>query len=805
MKKLLLLLILLPNLLLSQEPPILKNDSFSSTCSHVNLIKPKLKSIKNISFEAKQHIDVIDYVLNHNIYEIEAFFRDWSSVEGTDVYDESVVLSVVEYFKDNVVQNLDNDVIKFITYFRAYDWIAYYNDSISISPNYINALQESLTILYSHENYWDKTQFLSELRLEAMIVTDIDNYRSTFYDLLMINLEKSRDEYLNNGTLFVDHIYATSVFIWRGFVNGDTQFIDKALSDPRFFENIFNVIDNDLLKNRYESFVQLNFIINFNAILKEITRNRPNYDIESLVVQILDRFDQTEVGDKFNIQWVSALYDVDYDFGIDFIQIKDSYYQQQFPNSFSFDDGSIIINTKISEERVNMLYLAIREARSNFFKLTGINQPVENDPNDVINMYIFDSEESYGNLGGLLFNIQTNNGGIYIEDNSSLFTFDRESYQLKIDMLLKHEYVHYLDGRYNIPGGFGNPDFYDFKKSVFWVEGLANFVSSAHLDTGYDISVYSKSTIIGDAGTSRALTLKQSINTSYNNYAMYQYSEAAFGFIYDALYEELLPMFNDLNAGNIQSFYNRLNSIANDESLEPLYQDYLLQIKDRHFAGLIEDPDQKNYDFNKPEVSLDSIQIAFNNIGINAEIKDSFQSPYKFVKVEMDTIVSELLDSHKILEDLVKKADQDFYSGYFILTTQIDSISKTEDGYYIKYSVELPLNGDFYQEVEEPNDSGNNEEETEEPVDPVDPIDPVDPEPEITELVLFPNPTVRVINVNGLSDNTQIYIYNLQGILVHQEIHRSGVYKHVVSNLPTGIYVLKYKGLKSGSFKFIKR
>ncbi|TQV87947.1 collagenase [Aliikangiella coralliicola] len=109
------------------------------------------------------------------------------------------------------------------------------------------------------------------------------------------------------------------------------------------------------------------------------------------------------------------------------------------------------------------------------------NKPTSDDLNDSLRVVIFDNYSQYNQHGQLLFNINTNNGGMYIEGDPSkkgnqatFYSFeafwDRPEFSV---WNLNHEYVHYLDGRFVKYGRFGHFP----SKLVWWSEGLAEYVS----------------------------------------------------------------------------------------------------------------------------------------------------------------------------------------------------------------------------------------------------------------------------------------------------------------------------------------
>ncbi|EDP99964.1 collagenase [Shewanella benthica] len=130
--------------------------------------------------------------------------------------------------------------------------------------------------------------------------------------------------------------------------------------------------------------------------------------------------------------------------------------------------------------------IALQETEfHNFFNTGGV--PVTDDQNDVIEVVAFASPEDYEKYAPEFFGISTNNGGMYLEGtpknvgNQARFiamqcpdSWVGTSCQY-IDQIynLRHEFVHYLDGRYIKAGSYGSFDY-----NVSWSEGMAEYMAN---------------------------------------------------------------------------------------------------------------------------------------------------------------------------------------------------------------------------------------------------------------------------------------------------------------------------------------
>ena len=125
------------------------------------------------------------------------------------------------------------------------------------------------------------------------------------------------------------------------------------------------------------------------------------------------------------------------------------------------------------------------DAQETYFhdRLATNYKPVAQDNNDSLEVVVFDSYDDYATYSWLFFGNSTNNGGIYLEGdpaapgNQARFIAHEATWLPDFAVWnLEHEYVHYLDGRFNMMGGFG-----DYRtsthKTVWWIEGLAEYIS----------------------------------------------------------------------------------------------------------------------------------------------------------------------------------------------------------------------------------------------------------------------------------------------------------------------------------------
>ncbi|WP_299014129.1 M9 family metallopeptidase [uncultured Photobacterium sp.] len=185
------------------------------------------------------------------------------------------------------------------------------------------------------------------------------------------------------------------------------------------------------------------------------------------------------------------------------------------------------------------------------------NQPVDDDLNTNLEVNIFDSTNDYKNYAGTIFGISTNNGGMYLEGNPSKegnqARFIAHEATWRDDILvwnLRHEYIHYLDGRFNMYGGFGHFKT-DGDKSVWWSEGVAEYISHQNR---YDEAI--------KIGRQRRYALSEIFNNNYSSgdERVYRWGYLAVRFLFENSPESVNQLMQFARKGDVKAWVNYIDS-----------------------------------------------------------------------------------------------------------------------------------------------------------------------------------------------------------------------------------------------------
>ena len=289
-------------------------------------------------------------------------------------------------------------------------------------------------------------------------------------------------------------------------------------------------------------------------------------EIVSAVQEVLD-----ETG-KFSEPHVALLRSIA-EFGVDcdafgrddLLCVSDSLIAEMrefaLPSTYTFGDITFI--TKMSEERTRHIYNSLQATRSQFFRNTGITEAVENDPNANPTFVVYGSAQDYKTFHGYLYGLDTNNGGIYIEQDGALYTFDRDDTEMFVlEELARHEYVHFLISRYLVKGMWGETEMYEDNRMVWFDEGMANYLTGAKQYGGID----PLATMIDMKGWHSDRSISEITATSYNDVWMYPFSALLFNYLDSAGSDAVVEMSAALAADDVSEFDSIVSQLSDFDS-----------------------------------------------------------------------------------------------------------------------------------------------------------------------------------------------------------------------------------------------
>ncbi|MGE7879613.1 collagenase ColA [Peribacillus muralis] len=363
---------------------------------------------------------------------------------------------------------------------------------------------------------------------------------------------------------------------------------------------------------------------------------------------------------------------------VDLKKIREEGKQRYLPKTYTFDDGSIVFKTgdKVTEDKVQRLYWAAKEVKAQYHRVIGSDKALEqSNADDVLTVVIYDSPDQY-QLNRQLYGYETNNGGIYIEEKGTFFTYERTPEQsiYSLEELFRHEFTHYLQGRYEVPGLFGIGDIYQNERLTWFQEGNAEFFAGS---TRTNDVVPRKSIISGLSDEpSRRYTAEQTLFAKYGSWDFYNYSFALQSYMYNYQFDTFDRIQDLIRANDVKNYDAYRVALSKDSQLNREYQAYMQHLIDN----------QEKYDV--PQVSEDylaehklkALKEVEQEIANIANVKDakitkhrsqffdSFTVEGRYVGSETKGETNDWKTMSKQVNQVLEQLSQKEWSGYKTVT-----------------------------------------------------------------------------------------------------------------------------------------
>ncbi|MGG3652326.1 collagenase ColA [Bacillus pseudomycoides] len=333
---------------------------------------------------------------------------------------------------------------------------------------------------------------------------------------------------------------------------------------------------------------------------------------------------------------------------VDLKKIREEGQQQYLPKTYTFDDGSIVFKTgdKVTEEKVKRLYWAAKEVKAQYHRVIGNDAALESGKaDDVLTIVIYNDPYEY-KRNSQLYGYDTNNGGIYIEGKGTFFTFERTPQQSSytLEELFRHEFTHYLQARYEVPGAWGQGELYQNERMTWFDEGNAEFFAGS---TRTNNVVPRKSVIKGlSSNPAERYTAERTLFSKYGSWDFYNYSFALQSYLYTHQFETFDKIQDLIRANDVKGYDAYREALSKDPNLNKEYQDYMKQLIDNQDT------------YNTPQVSDDYLA-------------EHAPKPLADVK-------KEIVDVAKIKDATMTKHNSQFFNTFTLEGTYTGGVTKGE-------------------------------------------------------------------------------------------------------------------------------
>ncbi|MFE0188341.1 collagenase [Streptomyces sp. NPDC058989] len=260
---------------------------------------------------------------------------------------------------------------------------------------------------------------------------------------------------------------------------------------------------------------------------------------------------------------------------------KEDIERRLFPHTYRYDKGGVEVRTALDRRTVDQLYYAGKQVKAQFHRVLGTDRPLDGDTNTTLHIVLYASRSDYRTYQPVLTGLSTDNGGMYIEQGATFYTYQRRVPQdstLTLEELYRHEYTHYLNGRWAVPGLFGQGPWYEGDRTTAMDEGTAEFLDGATRDDGVKVRRSLVRGVINDtAGGGPRMTVDQLLHATYagDGFRFYHYAGTFFEFLWAERPALLREMYGYQRADDPARFDAWRNRMGTDTALQRAYDAFL--------------------------------------------------------------------------------------------------------------------------------------------------------------------------------------------------------------------------------------
>ncbi|MGW0750901.1 collagenase [Streptomyces sp. NPDC002587] len=441
------------------------------------------------------------------------------SVTGEDsksLFREEQMVTVADALKD-VATNYPGDNSTFATqvvlYLRAGYYIQY-NQPENVGeygPTLKGAVQGALDAFFGSSHAFDVTEANGETLAETVTLIDSSGENARHLDVVK-RLQKDYDSSYDKFYGMLSAVNNTYTVLFRG--HQVPEFVEAVKADPSVLTGLrdFAVAHDDLLGTD-KSYLASNAGRELGRFLRHADLKDT---VKPLVKELLGR---SEITGRTAPLWVGLAemtneYEKDSCAEYDTCDLQNRVRDAVLTVKHSCGPSAKILAQELSASELSATCDSILEQDPVFHNIVKDSGPVKDDNNTGIEIVAFNSSTDYKTYAGVVFGIDTNNGGMYLEGNPAaegnqprFIAYEQPAQDGAFQIWnLNHEYTHYLDGRYDMYGDFAAGQ---TTPTVMWIEGFAEYVSYSYRGITYDRA-------IEEAGKN-TYKLSQLFGTTYDN------------------------------------------------------------------------------------------------------------------------------------------------------------------------------------------------------------------------------------------------------------------------------------------------
>jgi hypothetical protein len=528
--------------------------------------------------------ELIDRIVNSTIDQISPVFGV-TGEDATSLFSEANMLNIVDAIGERVPTYTgvdDEGVENLIYYLRGFFYVQFYFPE-DVSP-YTSALRDNITTvlsqLFAKDEFWTVSNENGLVLSEALILLDSSELMPQFMDVIIRVLNEYDDEW---NAFREMNIAANSIYYGLLRSRSNEAFKEFLAENQSILDALFDFqARNRHLLGTNEEYL----LINATRELSRLFHVPEMFDrvkvMSKAMIDSSSRFDETKP------IWLSVGSIVEFYDGADCdyygicgfsLQVE----MDALPFNYRCSDTLKIRAQHMFNDQAEWI-CGVLEQQESFFHselATGL-QPVDDDLNESLELVIFDSSDDYQDYAGIIFGVSTNNGGIYLEGQPSeegnqarFIAYEAEWMKPDFHVWnLQHEYVHYLDGRFNIYGDFSHSLSVDL---IWWAEGLGEY-----------ISIIDDNRRAIDLGKSQEYDLATIFSNTYSSGSdrIYRWGYLAVRFVFERHLSDVSSILDLIRTNELENYQALLTNIS--ELYEDEWQEWLVSELSTSESGIVQ-------------------------------------------------------------------------------------------------------------------------------------------------------------------------------------------------------------------------
>ena len=457
---------------------------------------------------------------------------------------------------------------------RAGFYVAFYFDSLNYTSAANDAFNTATQAFSSNVHFLDTDDEHAVVLSEWVDLVDGSENWITAYDDLSSILEQYPTQAVDETTYdAITVLYAVQLAIWRA-QNNNPEFYELINNDEKTVDRYVR------LANAMKGYMGTDYESAYTNVLRKLglllSYSNHTESAKAAITTLLAEYT------RLSVPWLNLAFAIN-DFG-DCTQfdslcaddVKPELMDIAFPNTFTFDDGNLVVRTAIGLNKAQALYHAQKQVEAQFKRKNQALLALASDENEVLTMFVYGTLAEYEQYQPFLFDLDTDNGGMYIESWGQFFTYQRTAQEsiYTLEELFRHEYVHYLHGRYTIEGLWGETEMYQNSRLTWFEEGGAEFFAGSSQANDVQLRKIMIENISWDDGDH--MSVSEIVNASYSDgFKFYRYSALFFNFLNETQPQTIIDLHKIIRSDDVAAFDVAVDNFANDAQLQADYSDYL--------------------------------------------------------------------------------------------------------------------------------------------------------------------------------------------------------------------------------------